>query len=268
MNKKVWIKVSIIVAVILVAVCVPLLTDLMKVSSVDINIQYPDQSPKSIIIVKEDIQKSLAHKYGNFLTYQRKLIETKEIKEYLEKQDFVDHAVVSVSLGGVLRVTINQKMIETRVYNTKGDQFYIDSQENIIKIKDQQQVARCIITTGDISERPTNKLDSTKHKDCFTAYKLAKTINQNKILRDWIEGIRKMNQQWILIPSQGDYIIVLSKDKTLWKEELEKLQYLIQYSFSKQGWVDYEKVDLSFHNQVVCSKKEKDNNSFDNKEKR
>jgi len=260
MNKKVWIKVSIIIAVIVVAVCVPLLTDIMKISSVDINIQYPDNSTKSIIIIKEDVQKSLESKYGNFLSYQRKQIDTKDIKQYLEKQDFVEHAVVSVSLSGVLRITINQKMIETRVYNTKGDQFYIDGQQNIIKSTNQTQIARCIITTGDINERPINRLDSTKHKDCFTAYKLSYAINQNKILREWIEGIRKINQQWILIPSQGDYIIVLNKDKSLWKEELEKLQYLIQYSFSKHGWADYEKIDLSFHNQVVCTKKEKENN--------
>ncbi|MGP1514672.1 MAG: cell division protein FtsQ/DivIB [Bacteroidales bacterium] len=253
MNNRVLIKVYIIFTVIIVTISIPLLVGLLKISSVDLSIQYPSTS---VIITKQYVQEVLFDKFGNLTNYRRNHINTKVIKKYLEELDFVDYAYVSVSLSGILRIYITQKLIIARIYNHNGKQFYMDSKMGIIDVQRQQQIAKCFIVTGHDNEIPIKKIDSLTDKDYLVIYKLAMLIHNDDILSKWISGVTKKDQKWIMLPSQGDYTITLNEDSSFWEEEINRLHYLIEYSFSKRGWDDYENIDLRFYNQVVCTKKE------------
>ena len=251
MNKRILIKVGIIVTVILIAIAVPLLIGLSKVSAVDLTIQYPDNT---IILQKDSIETDLLSKYGNFIAYKRNQIDSKEIKKFLENKNFVEHATVSVSLTGILRITIVQKSIIARVFTTNKENFYIDKNLSIIRTNNLNESVRCLYVTGEIKEKPKNTIDNLKNKNCYEVYKLAMEISTNQTLKEWIGGIHKLKETWILTPLQGDYTITLGKEGK-WKNELEKLQHLIELYLKKQGCSNYENIDLRFHNQVVCSKK-------------
>ncbi|MBR1626356.1 MAG: cell division protein FtsQ/DivIB [Bacteroidales bacterium] len=247
MSKRILIKAGIIVAVIVIAVAVPLLVGLSKISNIELKIQNTE-GPK--ILTETEILNELSKKYGNFLTYKRNKIDTDDIKEYLEHNDFIKNAVVSVSLTGELRITIVQKTIIVRVYNKSNHNFYIDDEMDIIKtIKPVQ----CLTAIGDIKDNPVLHIDTIKNGDSKIIYDIATLINADNLLKKWISGIMKKDKNWFLIPTQGDYVIRLG-DKKEWKEELEKLHYLINYSFETQGWDDYEYIDLRFHNQIICGK--------------
>lgn len=251
MNKRILIKVSIIITVILIAIAVPLLIGVSKISAVDLTIQYPDNTK---ILQKNSIENDLLNKCGDFTTYKRNQIDTKEIKKFLEKKNFVEHATVSVSLTGILRITVVQKSIIARVFTTNKENFYIDNNLRIIRTNDLNESVRCLYVTGDIKEKPKNIIDSLKDKNCYEVYKLAMMISTNQTLKEWIGCIHKLKEKWILTPFQGDYTIILGKEEK-WKNELEKLQYFIELYLKKQGYSNYESIDLRFYNQVVCSKK-------------
>ncbi|MBQ7985507.1 MAG: hypothetical protein IJ250_07745 [Bacteroidales bacterium] len=252
MNKKVLIKAGIITAVAVIALAVPLLTGLMKISSVELEIQYPDDS---VVINRQDIMQELTKKYGDFTSYKRNQVKTSEISDFLKKYNFVEKATVSVSMTGILRITVVQRLALVRVYTSKGQQYYIDSNMNTVNSQIPNQTADCFIASGNITDRPYGKIDTARHKDAYKIYKLALMLHQDSVLSEWIAAIVKQNKSWYLIPSQGDYTITLG-DTSQWQQELEKLHYLFDYSFSKNGWADYENIDLRFHNQAVCSKRQ------------
>lgn len=249
MKKRMLIKAGIIAVVIVTAVAVPFFIGLTKLTGVDLVIQYPADS---VVLDKSTVEQDLVNKFGEFTSYQRNQIKTGEIKDYLESKNFIEHAVVSVSLTGELRITIFQKYAIVRVNNRKGQQFYIDSKMNIINSQNNE-TAKCMTATGDIADRPVGKIDTVKNKDCTVIYRLASMIDNDSILRYWISGIRKEGKTWYLLPSQGEYTVTLG-DSSDWKNEFEKLRYLFDYSFKQNGWADYTDIDLRFHNLAVCRK--------------
>ena len=235
-------------AIIIIAIAVPLLVGLSKISNIELNIQSND-GPQ--VLTETEVLNELSKKYGNFLTYNRNKIDTDDIKEYLERNEFIKSAVVSVSLTGELRITIVQKNIIARVYNKSNHDFYIDDERNIIEtIKPVQ----CLTAIGNIQDNPVKRIDTVKNIESKIIYDIATLICADNLLKKWISGIMRKDRNWFLIPAQGDYVIRLG-DKKEWKEELEKLHYLINYSFETQGWGDYEYIDLRFHNQIICGKK-------------
>lgn len=245
-----------IAGVIVIAFAVPFLMGFMKITAKETIVEYPKNS--SVVFTDKDISQKLANKFGNFISFRRNQIKTDEIKDYLQTLNFVEHCVVSVSPSGVLRITVYQKNAVARVYNSKGEQYYIvdNKRECSAENAEQNNVPHCMIASGDIKDRPYGKIDTSKYVDCKLIHRLAMMINDDDVLRQWISGIRKEKNRWYLLPTQGEYTIKLG-DEALWREELTKLHYLIEYSFKPKGWEDYESIDLSFHNQVVCSKQQR-----------
>jgi cell division protein FtsQ len=58
----------------------------------------------------------------------------------------------------------------------------------------------------------------------------------------------------VLVPRVGDATIVLGKLDN-YELKLEKLYRLYKGGFNTMGWNHYEKIDLQYDNQIVCTKK-------------
>ena len=251
MKKRVLTKIGIIAAVVLIAVGVPLAMGYSKVTGLELVVQYPNESAEDIIINKQNITYTLAKQYGDFTKYQRRQIPEDDIKTFLEKMDFIDHAVVSVSLSGVLRVTVMQKMIIVNVYTSKGEHFYIDNKRNIIYPKTDTITAQCLIANGDFVNTKKSVIDSTKDKDLEGVYYLANIISQDDVLKQSISAIFKNKDNYILVLYNEDCSVIFGK-KEQWNENLNKLHHLI--SSPNADLSLYTSINLTYHNQAVCTK--------------
>lgn len=251
------VKIHIILVIfILILVLVPFFFTFTKVSGVDITVQYPNDKK---VLSKDIIEEDLSKKYGDFTSYRRRQINTKDIKAFLESNSFAEHAIVSLSLTGRLQITIIQSHIIARVYNLSGQQYYIDNNGKVILPGKKKETAEYLIVSGDIKENPKNLIDSLKYPDSYNIYSLSLMIDTDTVLTNWISEIRKDKKKWYLIPKQGDYVITLGVPAD-WEEELLKLHYLYEYNFKTEGWSDYINIDPRFYNQIVCRKKTKADN--------
>lgn len=238
MSKKVWTKILIILAVVIIAVLSIIMIGYFKVSSVSVDIIYPNNQ---IVIEKLDLNKQLTNHFGNFTQYSRNQIDDKAIKDFILKNKFVQKVTVNLTITGQLRITVYQRQIIARYY--KGNKsYYLSMDKQVIDASKQNNVAKCPILIG--------KMDNKQ------LYDIASQISNDDILRDNISSIIVKGKQVQLTPSQGSYLILLGQ-QTTWPEQLEKLSALIKYVFIDKGWDDYQTIDLRYHNQVVCSKADK-----------
>jgi cell division protein FtsQ len=82
----------------------------------------------------------------------------------------------------------------------------------------------------------------------------ANFIHNNDLWRDMIVQVYiNKKHEFELIPRVGDHVIILGKLDN-YKYKMEKLEALYKKALPKYGWKYYEKINLKYSNQVVCSK--------------
>ena len=171
----------------------------------------------------------------------------------MAQKNFVKNAFVSVSITGVLKILITQRLAIARVFDKNNKSYYLDSEGFVLKTE-ANKVADVLIASGDITDTVIKKMDTVKNKQIFDIYNLSVLINSDSILKYQIDQIVRQENSYILMPKIGNYEILLGK-KDRWKDELFKLRLLYKKAFVKGGWNDYSQIDLRFNNQVICTRK-------------
>lgn len=253
MNKKLLYFIAILVAVVAIVVLSNITMRNLKVSAINIEIEYGD---KDVLIDKTDIVKMLQSKFGNILEKKRKEIKSEEIEEYLEQRNLVSNANVYLTLGGELKLEIVQRSPMVRVCTSSGYQFYIDSNKQVCKLKNGR-AANVIVASGELKDQPKqgDSIDSVSYPVYNQIYEIVWLIDQDEVLRNQIDQIYySAKDKFQLLPKVGDYVILLGGIEFL-EDKLKKLHHLYKEGFVKHGWDNYSFVDLTFENQVVCTRK-------------
>lgn len=248
-NKKIKYIIA-VVAIIVIVLLSNLMLNNMKIRNVDIQIEY---SSADQIINKTQIIGQLTKHFGNLTQMKRKEIPLQLIQQYLQQQNFLSHANVSITIGGILKILVQQSMPMIRIFDSKGHSYYIDNELNIVQLN-SEHCTNTIIATTPYSPTNLTKIDSVKDKNLYSLYKLATLINQDSILKYQISQIYQNKNSLILIPQIGSYTITLSNQPP-WDTQLHKLSLLYQQTFLYNGWDNYSNLNPQPHNQVVCTKK-------------
>ncbi len=251
MRRNRLIYIGITLGIILITILSNMMIRNSYVQSVELTINYPSNDT---VLYKPSILQNLQRNFGNFLSQKRKDISTNTIKQYLETQNFVQQASVSITITGILKIDIIQRLAVVRVFTKDKHTYYIDQYMNILRT-DTDKSVNAIVANGDITDKASTVIDTIKNKQLFAIYKLSMMINQDSILRYQIDQIVKQDTGYILVPKIGDYYITLG-EKQDWQEELLRLHWLYKKAFLQYGWENYSHIDLRFKNQVICTKKQ------------
>ncbi|MDO5759613.1 MAG: hypothetical protein Q4Q06_01145 [Bacteroidota bacterium] len=250
MKKKRLMYIGIVLSIILIVILSNIMMREAYIRSVELQIIYPS---KDKIIFEQEIKNDLTKHFGVFTQQRRKQIKIGEIRQYLENKNFVEAASVSISITGVLKIFITQRMAVVRVFDKNNKSYYLDKQGFVLKTESGKSVD-VLIASGNISDTMPNKIDSIKTKQLFDIYNLSMMIYSDSILKYQIDQIARKDSSYILIPKIGSYEIVLGERKD-WKQELLRLHLLYTRAFTKEGWDKYSCIDLRFSNQVICTRK-------------
>jgi len=100
-----------------------------------------------------------------------------------------------------------------------------------------------------------NITDKQKYKVWFDILELGKKIHGDEFWGSQIVQIYLNRQgKFELIPRVGAHLILLG-DITELDNKFEKLEVLYKKAFPVEGWNNYERIDLRYKNQVVCTKR-------------
>jgi len=216
--------------------------------------------------VTQDDMKDLLNKPGNtVLGSPINIINTKEIEEIIQKNSAVKKAEVYVTINGDLRVDVDQRNPIVRVINRKNQSYYIDDDGTKMSLS-RKYSSHVLVANGHIVEHfeinktnvsvCENKEENPKKNyvvcDLFV---LSKFIYDDEFWRSQIEQIY-VNEanEFELIPRVGAHLILFGSIDN-YERKFRNLKIFYEQGLNNIGWNKYEKINLKFDNQIVCTKK-------------
>lgn len=171
-------------------------------------------------------------------------VNTLDIQTAIMANKLVKSAEVYSTSNGSVIANIYQRSPILRVISDREGDFYIDKNREIMPTSSRFTVY-VPIATGDISK------EFAKDK----LYDFANFLHENPDWDAWIEQIVvKNNEKVELIPRAGDFRIILGTLDN-YPAKLAKFALFVKKGLNIVGWNRYSEINLSFDNQVVCTKK-------------
>lgn len=187
----------------------------------------------------------------------------KDIEKLISGMPHVERAHVYRTINGAIHINTSQRMPLLRVLNSSNEGYYIDINGRMMPLS-SKYTARVIVATGNINSQYSpylNLLESTPGKEIPGSektlrelFKLASYINQHTFWNAFIDQIYvTQGGEFELVPKNGSHIIEFGKTDMM-EEKFIKLMTFYQNGLTRVGWHHYNRVNVKFTNQIICSK--------------
>lgn len=170
-------------------------------------------------------------------------IRCRDMEACLEKSPFIRSAECYKTSSGRVCVEVMPRVPVLRVMADNGEQFYLDTTDEIIP--GAGYVVHLPVVTGTVTRETASRL----------LHDLSLCIQQDAFWADQIEQIHVTpSGELEMAPRVGDHIIFLGKPKNV-ADKLERLKTFYKKALNKVGWNKYSRISLEFNNQIICTKK-------------
>jgi cell division protein FtsQ len=185
-------------------------------------------------------------------------INLQEIEDKIREIKYIKRAEVYQTVGGELVVDIHQRKPVVRIIDRSGQGFYIDKEGYTIPLSSNYS-PYVMVVNGAIGERyrrVSNIYDLDPENNLLAdVYELVKFIQSDKfweaqIVQVYVNG----KGEFELIPRVGAHVIEFGKADDI-EEKFEKLWILYNEGFYNKGWNQYDRINLKYKNQAVCTKR-------------
>lgn len=221
-----------------------------KCESVSIKI---DEKRGYHFISKEDINHLLrTYSPKSLIGCDLHNLKTADLEKMLTAQPFVKEAQVYADIRGELEFSVKQRVPKVRIFNTKGESFYLDEDGKMMPLS-SNYTARVLVVNGNIHEKYKEN-GIPKYQLTHDIFNLALNIEKDKFLKALIGQVYVDKQkQFILTPRIGRQEIVLGDIENL-DIKFKKLKAFYKNVMPYKGWDTYKSINLSYENQVVAKK--------------
>ncbi|MCB2197285.1 MAG: hypothetical protein KQH79_15605 [Bacteroidetes bacterium] len=236
-----------------------------KILCHDIKVEILD-SMYNGFITETDIEDFFHETDMNVIGSPVQSINTKELERKLKRYSSVKNAEVYVTLEGDIRVQIDQRNPILRVINKRGQSYYIDQEGTIMPLSSKYS-SHVLVANGNIVEH--YEVNRTRELYCdqleqeqwdknhlmCDLYTLSKFIYEDEFWKAQVEQIY-VNNEWEfeLIPRVGAHIITFGTIEN-YQKKFRNLRAFYLQGLNTVGWNEYEKINLKFDNQVICTKR-------------
>ncbi len=213
------------------------------------------------LLTTQIIKDQLTKNFGKLQEQKLKSIRVEEIQKFLKQNPYIDDATAKVSLNGELQVAIRQSRPIVRVFNTAGNNFYLDEKGKMMPASIDFPI-RVLVASGSIEGdfKPGKnifklpKTEKEKNASLYKVYNLAKTIDADTTAKALIEQCFVDPKGKIgLVTKVGKHQVILG-DTSDCQNKISNLITFYRYGLPKLGWDTYKSINLTYKNQVVCIK--------------
>ena len=212
------------------------------------------------IISQEQIKDYLFKNFKEeILNKKIREINIYKIEKILSQNPYIEQVKLDINNEGILKIKIKQSKPIVKIISEAGE-FYLSSTGNIMKaIPSKNQyiiVANGAIDNLDLSfdkKVNINSLDREKNSSIFVIFAIAKELNNEKFLSKFFTQIYlKDAHNVFLVPRLGEFVVIVGDTNDL-SEKFSKLHVFLDH-IDKIGWNRYSAINLSYANQIVCTK--------------
>lgn len=210
-------------------------------------------------VTREAVRILVANSGINTQGYPVEEIRTRDLEFLIEKNPYVNNAEVYINVEGNLFVDIEQRkpLIRVMPFGSKG--FYIDRDEMILPLSPKFS-PMVLLLTGHISIPETTdsglkKVDTRTSKEISNLLGLTRLVEKHPFWSKQIMQIyRSPNGDYELIPRVGAHQIQFGSLDD-YEKKLSNLKLLYDQGLKRYGWNSYDKINLKYSNQIICTKR-------------
>jgi cell division protein FtsQ len=192
-------------------------------------------------IKQETVNKLLIENKTDAQSIRKVKLDLNQLEKSINSNPMIEKSEVFVSIDGVLKAEVKQKTPVARIFNEEGS-FYIDYQGNIMPLSDEF-TARVPIISGDINN---------VNKDDFS--KLLRFIYNDDFLKKNIIGIQITTVGSLKMQTRNfNYEILFGKSINM-ERKFNNYKAFFQKAVVDSSLYHYRKINLTFTQQVVCTK--------------
>ncbi len=196
---------------------------------------------KEIFITQETVNNLLIENKNDVKTIQKLNLNLNKLEKSINKNPMIEKSEVYVSIDGVLKTEVKQKIPIARVFNNEGS-FYFDYQGNIMPLSDNF-TARVPIISGEINKE--NKQEFQK---------LLQFVYDDAFLKKNIIGIRIYANKSLQMLNR-DYGFVIDFGKvTNFEDKFNNYKAFFQKADADKSLKNYKNINLIYLHQVVATK--------------
>jgi cell division protein FtsQ len=175
------------------------------------------------------------------------------IEQKLNTNDYIQKAQVFTDMNGNLKATVVQRRPILRLLKANGTSYYLDEKGLKMPVS-SAFTAHVPVVTGNLFEDYSAR--DTMHSSVgMDLYKIATYVDKDAFWKAQIEQIFvTAESEFVLIPKIGDHTILLGTTEDM-EEKFEKLMLFYKEGLNRVGWETYSTINLTYKNQVVCTKK-------------
>jgi len=223
-----------------------------------------DDSLGNSFVEKDDIDQLIHDKFGNLTGKPLQSINISLLEKIIDGNPFVLKAQVFSTIDGKLVVEVKQRTPVVRVINTFNESFYIDDCGVLMPMSEKFS-AHVPVANGNIFNRETEqkirRVTAREISDTsFSPTLLEKIFMVSDYVRShgfWNAQIEQIfvnaDGDLELIPRVGNQTILFGDEKEM-EIKFDKLYTFYKQGLSKTGWNQYKTINVTFKDQVVCSK--------------
>jgi len=224
-------------------------------------IDYQGRQP---LMSGNDLIAEINKKYGKLQSKTIGEIDIPGISKLVKKNPYLENTDVLVTVEGDILIRGDQCIPLIRYYSSAGYPHYIDKNGRIMPVNPAYPY-KILIASGQIespmsdgknifSVSDSNQLLKLKLKNLYDIHLIAGIITNDNTLKALIEQVYVTSSGKIQLVTKAGSHIVYMGDTTDAAEKLENLKLFYKYGLVKTGWNKYQKVNLEYKNQIVCTK--------------
>lgn len=187
---------------------------------------------------------------GNIKGQAISAINLKEIKRVLEKDSWINEAVLYFDNKDVLHVTIKEREPVARLFTISGSSFYIDSAAKKLPLSDKLSARVPVFTSF-----PDGKILRVKDSVLLVNVKgIANYIFKNPFWQSQVAQIDITPEgTFEMIPVVGNHTVKLGDGENI-NNKFRRLMVFYKQVLSKTGFDKYKIIDVQYAGQVVVSR--------------
>jgi len=264
---KKWMKISIVVLLSVLVTTILYFANQYQNNSVvknpEINILVKGENA---FLTKKELFNRLYRKGLIFNGQKVEDLQINKIEQYIKNMTEVLNVYVYRGIGTNWNIDVEIRRPIARIFNKYGQSFYLDELGHTIS-PSYLYTARVVVVTGNIRDKMSfmtvDKLESNslyKSNYCLDdIFRISHYVINNKFFNFQIGQIHlEKSGKYVLIPRVGGQKIIFgsANSNEEVKVKFRKLAHFYKEGIPYEGWNQYDCIDLSFENQVVCSKNE------------
>ena len=182
-------------------------------------------------------------------------INIQEIEEIINHLPEVETAEVYKNIDGTIQIDIIERNPVLRVFNNKGQSFYIDHHGRTMPLSNNF-VANTHVATGNINNSFRKDKDELDKNSILKAiFDVTEHIRQDTFLNSQIVQINvDENQEIVLIPRIGEQEILFGNGTGI-ENKFKRLKLFYKKGIEPHELNKYTTLNLKYKQQIICSKR-------------